>query len=206
LRYSNHDVTDTEKFPKFAKRVYLQTVGIGPFGEPIHQPVQWAARLAITRILGLLDLPHFGRGQYANNCIKQLMVITHGRDLWLGQLVSIDVELIAHITGLPSWGMEPAQFLEDKTKEKALVEEMKKKYDIERGSCGIIIKHISDIVIRMDTKIMACKLLKKCRKEEFSAEVVIATTQCAEGTTLSWAPYLLNLFLDDCKDAQDLGT
>jgi hypothetical protein len=23
---------------------------------------------------------------------------------------------------------------------------------------------------------------------------------------LSWAPYLLNLFLDDCKDAQDLGT
>jgi hypothetical protein len=23
---------------------------------------------------------------------------------------------------------------------------------------------------------------------------------------VSWAPYLLNLFLDDCKDAQDLGT
>jgi len=36
LRYSDHDVTDTEKFPEFAKQVYLQTVGIGPFGKPIN--------------------------------------------------------------------------------------------------------------------------------------------------------------------------
>jgi hypothetical protein len=28
----------------------------------------------------------------------------------------------------------------------------------------------------------------------------------ASGTLLSWAPYLLNLFLDDFKDIQDLGT
>jgi hypothetical protein len=140
LRYSDHDVMDMDKFPEFAKQVYLQTVGIGPFGEPINQPVQWAAGLAKTGILGLLDLPHFGRGQYANNCVKKLMAVTHGGYLWLEQLVSIDVELIAYITGLPSWGMDPAQFLEDKTKEKALAEEMKKKYDTERGSRRIIIK------------------------------------------------------------------
>jgi hypothetical protein len=83
---------------------------------------------------------------------------------------------------------------------------MKKKYGTERGSCRIIIKRISDAVTRMATKIMACKLLRKCRKEEVSVGVVAAAAQCAEGTTLSWAPYLLNLFLDDCKDAQDLGT
>jgi hypothetical protein len=70
LRYSNHDVTDMDKFSEFAKRVYLQIVGIGPFGEPINQPVQWAIELAKTGILGLLDLPHFGRGQYANGCVK----------------------------------------------------------------------------------------------------------------------------------------
>jgi hypothetical protein len=39
LRYSYHDVTDMDKFPEFAKKVYLQTMGIGPFGEPINQPV-----------------------------------------------------------------------------------------------------------------------------------------------------------------------
>jgi hypothetical protein len=96
--------------------------------------------------------------------------------------------------------MDPAQFLEEKTKEKSLAEEMKKKYDIERGSHGIIIKCISDIATRMATKIMACKFLRKCCKEE------VPTPQCAKGTTLNWAPYLLNLFLDDCKDAQHLGT
>jgi hypothetical protein len=39
LRYSDHDVTGTDKFPEFAKQVYLQTIGIGPFGEPINQLV-----------------------------------------------------------------------------------------------------------------------------------------------------------------------
>jgi hypothetical protein len=70
----------------------------------------------------------------------------------------------------------------------------------------IIIKWISDATTRMETKLMACKLLHKCRKEEVPAGVVATTTQCANDTMLSWAPYLLNLFLDDCKDAQDLGT
>jgi hypothetical protein len=93
---------DTDKFPEFTKKVYLQTMGMGPFGEPINQPVQWVVGLAKNGILGLLDIPHFGRGQYANNCVKQLMEVTHGGYLWLEQLVSIDVELIAYITGLPS--------------------------------------------------------------------------------------------------------
>jgi hypothetical protein len=58
----------------------------------------------------------------------------------------------------------------------------------------------------MATKIMACKLLMKFHKEEVLTRVITIATQCADGTTLSWALYLLNLFLEDCKDAQDLGT
>ena len=42
LKYSNDDVTDTNKFLKFVKRVYLQTVGVNAVGEPIDQPLQWA--------------------------------------------------------------------------------------------------------------------------------------------------------------------
>jgi hypothetical protein len=74
------------------------------------------------------------------------------------------------------------------------------------GHAESLSRRISDIATRMATKIMACKFLRKCRKEEVSVGVVAAAAQCVEGTTLSWAPYLLNLFLDDCKDAQDLGT
>jgi hypothetical protein len=89
------------------------------------------------------------------------MVVTHGGDIWLYKLISIDVDIIAHITGLPSQGIDPTQFLDDKTKKKALAEEMKKKYGIDRGTYRIIIKQIKDVVTRMAAKIMACKMLRK---------------------------------------------
>jgi hypothetical protein len=159
LRYSDHDVADEGKFPEFAQQVYLDSIGIGPFGDPILQPKPWAAGLENTGILNLLEIPHFGRGKEVNNCIKQLIAVLHGGFLWMEQPISIDVELITTITGLPSMGENPAQYLDDKTKEKALAEEMKRTYGTERGSHGIIIKRISDATTRMATKLMACKML-----------------------------------------------
>jgi hypothetical protein len=70
----------------------------------------------------------------------------------------------------------------------------------------MIIKNINDPATRFVTKLMACKLLRKCRKEEAPAGVVAAAAQCAKGTFLSWVSYLLNLFLEDYRDAQDAGT
>jgi hypothetical protein len=58
----------------------------------------------------------------------------------------------------------------------------------------------------MATKILAYKLLRKCCREEVSIGVITIEAQCAKGTSVSWALYLMNLFLDDCKDAQDIGT
>jgi hypothetical protein len=77
---------------------------------------------------------------------------------------------------------------------------MKKKYGTDKGTRGIIIKRINDAATQLSTKILACKLLRKCHREEVPAGVVAVASQCAEGTTMIWAPYLLNLFLDDCKD------
>jgi hypothetical protein len=54
-------------------------------------------------------------------------------------------------------------------------------------------------------KLMAYNMLRKCRKEEVSAGVFAAAAQSANGTMLSWAPYILKLFLDDYKYVQDLG-
>ena len=62
LKYLDHDVTDRDKFPEFTKRVYLQTVGVNVVGEPIDQALQWTTGLEKMGILGLLDLPHFGKG------------------------------------------------------------------------------------------------------------------------------------------------
>jgi hypothetical protein len=145
----------------------------------------------------LLEIPHFRWGKYVNNCVKKLLAVLHGGFLWLEELVSIDVELISFITGMPSNGEKPKQYLDDKTKEKDLVEEMKKTYGMERGSCGIIIKRINNIATKMAMKLMACKLFHKCHMEKVLAGVVTEATQCANNTMLNWAPYLLNLFLDD---------
>jgi hypothetical protein len=102
-----------------------------------------------TGILGMIYLPHFGRGQYETACVKQLLAVTHGGDIWLDKLIMIDVDIITSIIGLPSQGMDPTHFLYDKYRDKALAEEMKKKYGIERGTRGIIFKRINNVATQL---------------------------------------------------------
>jgi hypothetical protein len=59
---------------------------------------------------------------------------------------------------------------------------------------------------QLGEKILACKLLRKCCKDEVPAGVIVVAAQCAEGTFMRWAPYLSNLFQIDCKYAQEEGT
>jgi hypothetical protein len=123
-----------------------------------------------------LDIPHFGRGHDVNNCTNQLMDVTHGGYLWVEEPILIVVELISYITGLPFQGESHTQFLYYKTKEKALAREMKKTYGTYKGSCIIIIKHISDTTTRLAKKFMVSKFLSKCWKEEVPTGVVASTT------------------------------
>jgi hypothetical protein len=48
LKYSDHDVADEDKFLELAKRVFVQSTGTNPVGEPINQPLQWATGLEKT--------------------------------------------------------------------------------------------------------------------------------------------------------------
>jgi len=82
--------------------------------------------------------------------------------------------------------MDLAQFLDEKSKEKELVEEMKKKYGTDMGTQGIIINRINDATIQLQAKILAYKLLRKCCREEVPVGAVAVVAQCAEGTTMSW--------------------
>jgi hypothetical protein len=83
---------------------------------------------------------------------------------------------------------------------------MKQTYGTERESRGIIINRIGEPKTKIATKLMTCKLLRKCRKEEVPTCVIASTAQCEKGAVLIWIMYLLNLFLDDCKYAHDVGT
>jgi hypothetical protein len=48
--------------------------------------------------------------------------------------------------------------------------------------------------------------MRKCPKRRSARRSSSSCTQCAKGSSMSWAPYLLNSFLEDCKDAQDWGS
>ena len=56
--------------------------------------------------------------------------------------------------------------MDDKTKKRTLAEEMKKTYGIVRGSKGIVMNRINEPMKRMEMKLMACKFIRKCRKEK----------------------------------------
>jgi hypothetical protein len=83
LRYTDHDVSDIRKLPEFTQQVYMESIGIGPFGDLMLYPKQWAESLEKTGILNLIDIPHFGRGKEVNNCVKQFMAVLHEGFLWL---------------------------------------------------------------------------------------------------------------------------
>ena len=82
----------------------MESLGIGPLGDPMLQPKQWVEGLVNTGILNLLDISHFDRRKDVNNCVNQLLEVLHGGFLWLDEPVSIDVKLISFITRMPSNG------------------------------------------------------------------------------------------------------
>jgi hypothetical protein len=84
----------------------------------------------------------------------QLMDVVHGGVIWMDTPMLIDVDLIAEITCFPTNGEKPEQYSLNKTKEKALVEEMKKNFSTLRGARGLIINRISEPVTILSTQLM----------------------------------------------------
>jgi hypothetical protein len=68
--------------------------------------------------------------------------------------MSINVDMIKTITRLPMDGEKPEQYLEDKTKAKAIFDEIKDEYGMERGNGGIRINDINDPATRFTTRLL----------------------------------------------------
>jgi hypothetical protein len=103
LKYADHNVIDTMKFPDFAHEVYLENRGeVGHLGKPILEPAQWIQGLYNSGIMNLLDIPHFGRRKNAGLCVKKLLTRAHGGILWMDRSVPIYVDIIANIIGFPT--------------------------------------------------------------------------------------------------------
>jgi hypothetical protein len=118
----------------------------GPSCVSLLEPSQCIIGLYNTGIMNLLYISHFGCGKHINGCVKQLLSRVHGGILWMDRPMPINVDLIVAINGLPTYGGNPEKYLEDKTKAKAISDEIKEKYGTERGNRGIGINDINDPV------------------------------------------------------------
>jgi len=144
-------------------------------------------------------------GKDINAYVKKLLERVHGGFVWMDRPIPIDVELIEKIAGFPIYWVKEKKYVYDKRKEKTIEEQVKSQIGTNRGSICMVIKNINEPTTRFMTNMMAYNLLRKCHKEEAPKGVVEEVTQCAKGIVPSWAPYLLNCFLEDCRDAHDSG-
>jgi hypothetical protein len=120
---------------------YLINTGeIGPLGKPILEPCVVDNGLYNSGIMNLLDIPHFGCGKNVGLCVKQLVACIHGGILWMDRPVQIDVALISKITGLPTVGAQPEEYLDNKACEKEIIEQVKAQFGTTRGNRGIVHK------------------------------------------------------------------
>jgi hypothetical protein len=68
MKYFDHDMDNTIKFPYVVQRNYMESRGEGPLGAPLLEPTQWILGLYNRGVMNLLDISHFGRGKHINGC------------------------------------------------------------------------------------------------------------------------------------------
>jgi hypothetical protein len=97
-------------------------------------PQAWTMDLAQLTILNVMKIPHFGRNQEVNACVKILLSRFHGSYLLLNRCITIDLALIHRITRLSMQGPDLQEFYPRKATDHALAQKIKYTYiDVDKG-------------------------------------------------------------------------
>jgi hypothetical protein len=88
----------------------------------------------------------------------------------MDRLVHIDVALITKITGLPTVGAQPKEYLDNKENEKEITKIVKEQFGTKKGNRGIVLRDINDEMTTFYSNLMACKLLRNYRKKRLQQE------------------------------------
>jgi hypothetical protein len=66
-------------------------------------------------------------------------------------------------------------------------EAMKEKFNTFKGKRGLDVANISDDVVLFVKRVLACKYLRKCLKDEVSIALITSAEKCKEGVQMNWA-------------------
>jgi hypothetical protein len=91
LKFSDFNLGDRKVYNTLAPYKYL-TRTKGKNSKII--PQQWTMNLAQSTLLNVMKIPHFGRHQEVNACVKLLLASYHGGYLWLNHRITVDPTLI----------------------------------------------------------------------------------------------------------------
>lgn len=125
-------------------------------------PQSCTHNLAQSTLLNIMKIPHFGRHQEVNACVKLLLSCYHGGYLWLNRRITVDLTLINRITGLSMQGHDPHDFYPKKTMDLALAQRIKDTYgDVEKGTRGYKVASIQSGAVRLACQLIVGKLVSK---------------------------------------------
>jgi hypothetical protein len=97
LKNNDFNLGNRKKYAMLAPHRYLMKT-TGKKSRIVSQ--LWIKELAQSTILNVMNIPHFGRHQEVNDCVKILLSCYHGGYLWLDKCVTVDPMLIHLITRL----------------------------------------------------------------------------------------------------------
>jgi hypothetical protein len=169
-------------------------------------PHLWMMNLTQSTLLNVMKIPHFGRQQEVNACVKLLLSCYHGVYLWPYRHITIDPMLIHRITGLSMQGTDPQDFYPGKFVDRALAQKIKDTYgNIEKGTRGYKVASIQSGTVHLVCQLIVGKLVRKNRPTQFIVFVVNLAGKCTKVLQMNWAKYLVNQLELDCREAQDQG-
>jgi hypothetical protein len=91
--------------------------------------------LAQSTLFNVMKIPHSGRHQEVNACVKLLLCCYHGGYLWLYHCIKVNPTLINQITGLSMQGPDPQDFYPGKAMDHTLAQRIKDTYEhVEKGT------------------------------------------------------------------------
>ena len=174
--------------------------------KPRLVPQPWTQQLDRSSILNVMKIPHFGRHQEVNACVKFLLSAYHHGYLWLDRRIVVDTNLITKITMFSMKGPNPQQYYHGKTMDKALAKRIQDLYgDVEKGQRGYKVNAIDNETFRFACPLLDGNLARKNQPTQVTGFVIDLAGKCVEGMSMNWCTYLVNELNNDCLEAQDKG-
>jgi hypothetical protein len=91
LNFNDFNLGDRKTYRMLAPHKFLtKTKG----RNPKIVPQSWTQNLAQSTLLNIMKIPHFGKHQEVNACVRLLLSCYHGGYLWLDRHITLDLTLI----------------------------------------------------------------------------------------------------------------